>query len=81
MSLAEELYELYVSRLDELLKSHRGEFALVAEADIQNIHKTREDAVNEGLASYGAGQFLVQEILPEDEVRIEFHSRVAIPAK
>lgn len=52
----------YVSALPDLLKEHDGEFVLVGQAEVAGLFPSRQEAMENGYAKFGARGFLVQEI-------------------
>ena len=68
-------YKFFESKLDDLLKKHKNEFALVKDKQIIKIFKKSEDAFNYTKKhDIKLGTFLVQKISNE----IEYISRLAL---
>jgi len=61
-------FEFFESKLPELLKEHRGQYALVKDKAIQGIYASVEEALKQGYEKFGNTDFLVQEITDEKRV-------------
>jgi hypothetical protein len=54
--------EYYESCKDELLRNHKGQFAVIWEEQLLGIYTTFEEALAAGVDAYGTRSFLIQEI-------------------
>ncbi|HTQ13389.1 MAG TPA: hypothetical protein VMH86_05885 [Rhizomicrobium sp.] len=55
-------YQAFVQQLPELLKTNPGQYALMNNGQIVRFFQSMSDAVQEGFAKYGAGNFSVQQV-------------------
>lgn len=53
---------------EELLRTHRGQFALIKGRALIGIYSTAHDAYVEGVKRYLTGPFLMKQILDEEPV-------------
>lgn len=61
-------FEFFESKLPELLKDHRGQFALVKNKEIHGFYNSTEEALKAGYEKFGDTEFLIQEITDEKRV-------------
>ena len=55
-------FKYFQSRLPELMKNHRGQFALLHKRQIIEFFESEEDAIKTGKKDYGKGRFSVQQV-------------------
>jgi len=65
--LQEEL-AFFAEIKEELLQTHRGQFALIKGRSLIGIYPTRLEAYTEGVKRYLAGPFLMKQILDVEPV-------------
>lgn len=63
----ERNYAAFMSKLPDLLESHRGEYALLHVQQVVGYYNSAAEAVMAGLTRYGAGAYSVQEVSGEVE--------------
>lgn len=61
-------YEFFLSKLPELLKEHKGQFALIKDKEIHGYYVSLEEALKSGYDKFGNDDFLIQEITDEKHV-------------
>lgn len=54
--------EYYESHKEDLLKHHKGQFAVIHEDQLLGTYTTFEEALTAGVDAYGTQPFLVQEL-------------------
>lgn len=62
MREVEANFKYFQSRLPELMKHHRGQFALLHKRQIIEFFESEKDAVKTGKKDYGKGRFSVQQV-------------------
>ena len=56
-------FKVFQEKLPNLLKTHKGKFALMRDGEIVSFHNTNEAAYNEGIAKYYKDKiFSIQEV-------------------
>lgn len=55
-------FRYFQSRLPELMKNHRGQFALLHKRQIIEFFESENDAIKIGKKDYGKGHFSVQQV-------------------
>lgn len=55
-------FKYFQSRLPELMKNHRGQFALLHKRQIIKFFESEKDAVKTGKKDYGKSRFSVQQV-------------------
>lgn len=68
-SQVDQNYQAFVKQLPELMKTNPGQFALMNNAQIVRFFQSASDAVQEGFAKYGTGNFSVQEVTDKPVVQ------------
>ena len=68
----------FTEKKAELLKIHRGQFALIKGRDLIGVYQTPERAYTEGVMRFGRDSFLVQQIVEHEQA--EFVPLFAYPA-
>ncbi len=58
-------YDAFVARLPDILSEHRGEYALLHDANIVTYFADGVAAMIEGARTYGEGRYSVQEVTNE----------------
>jgi hypothetical protein len=66
MELQQEL-EYFMSIKEELLKNHKGKFALIKGRELADTYTTWDEAFDAGVARFGNVSFLIKPIQEEDE--------------
>jgi hypothetical protein len=66
MELQTEL-EFYNKQKAELLKHHKGQFALIKGAELVGTYTTWAEAFNDGIKQLGNVPFLIRQIQEKDE--------------
>lgn len=61
-------FEFFESRLPDLLKDHRGQYALIKNKEIHGFYASTEEALKHGYEKFGNTEFLIQEITDEKRV-------------
>lgn len=61
-------FEYFQSKLPELLKEHKGQYALIKEKTIIGFYNSMGSALEEGYKKFGTANFLIQEITDEKHV-------------
>jgi hypothetical protein len=70
MELQQEL-DYFMSIKEDLLKHHKGKFALIKGMELVNTFTTWEEAFNAGIERFGNVSFLIKPIQEEDE-KVQF---------
>lgn len=60
-------FAAFRSMLPDLLRTRAGEFALLHDEQVQAYFSTAKEGIIQGLQSFGAGNFSVQEVTDEVE--------------
>ena len=68
-------YEVFVSRLPDLVREHSGSFALMHDCGIVGFFGSSLEATVEGVRRFGLGEFSVQEVTETPE-HLGFYSYV-----
>ncbi len=77
--MLEREYQHYKSILKDILKDHHGEYVVIVGEEVKGYFPTLEGAYTYGQANnYEVGDFLVQQVLTDDESTSIYHSRVFI---
>ena len=72
-------FNLYLSKQDEFVKDHDGEWVVIKGNEILGFYTEQLEAIEETQKEYEIGTFMVQHITKgEAEYTRTFHSRVAI---
>lgn len=64
----EQERELYAQMKAELLKHHKGQYALIKGQEFIGAFTTAEEAFNEGVRRFGNQPFLIQHVTEREEV-------------
>ena len=60
--------DYFESKLDELLRKSKGEYALIHEGQLIDTFKSKEDAIKRGYELFGNSPFLVKLIIEVEEI-------------
>jgi len=66
MALEREL-EYYRSQKEALLRTNKGQFAVIKGTKLLGTYTTSEEAFNAGVAAFGTQPFLVKQIIEKEE--------------
>ena len=55
-------YQYFLQHRSNLIKEHQDEFVLIHQQEFIDFYKDAWDAINDGKAQFGVGNFSVQEV-------------------
>ena len=79
MTSFEQNVQLYEDELPRLLEKHEGKFLLIHQAASVDLFESADAALTAGYSRFGAGEFLIKEVLRRDLEIIQSTSATDFP--
>ena len=64
--------KFFRQKVKEWRNTHMGKFVLIKGHDLIGFYQSLDDAFNTGIKNFGVSDFLVEQILPAEEVHVSF---------
>jgi hypothetical protein len=74
--MLEREYKFYQDNKAELLQRYRGRWIVISEEKIIGDYSTKEEAYKAGEELAGLGNFLMQQVLEDEQIIQRFYSRI-----